>query len=126
MSHNTNLRLHIDSFYILLPWDLLLHLLSFSAPAGPASTNLRSESLCYRGGGGRKGGKGGDGSGGREGEGDGELGKDEDPTVPLLRQNVYAWYLAVSIIIITCRAIVLYICKNIAILLILGFTMYVP
>ena len=86
--------------------------LYLSAPAGPASTNLHSESLCYRAGG-RKGGKGGDGSGGREGEGDGELGEGEDPTVPLLRQNVYAWYLAVSIIIITCRAIVLYICKTI-------------
>ena len=71
------------------PFDFLSPL--SVSPAGPAHSNLRTESLCYtqshRGG-------GGGGSGGREGGGD--LGEEEDPTIPLLRQNVYAWYLAVS------------------------------
>ena len=55
--------------------------------AGPASTNLKTDSLCYR-----------QSSSSSNNESDDVEGTNDrdDPTVPLLRQNVYAWYLAVS------------------------------
>lgn len=54
--------------------------------AGPASENLRTDSLCYK-----QSHHGGGGSGhGLEDS------SHDDPTVPLIRENVYAWYLAVS------------------------------
>ena len=83
IQYDFSVFLWCSPFYSLSPLSV--------PPAGPAHSNLHAESLCYtqshRGGGG--------GSGGREGGGD--LREEEDPTVPLLRQNVYAWYLAVSL-----------------------------
>ena len=65
-------------------------ILLYSPPAiaGPASTNLRTGSLCYRHHSDKEGGR-------SEAEEEDETERD-DPTVPLLKQNVYAWYLAVS------------------------------
>ena len=51
--------------------------------AGPASESLHTGYLCSRE-------SGGSGKGGLEDS------SHDDPTVPLIRQNVYAWYLAVS------------------------------
>ena len=71
-------------------------LLPFLLTAGPAKNNLHAGQLC---GAENKGGSGGGEEvegGGEEGEEGEDLVGDQDPTVFLLRQNVYAWYLAVS------------------------------
>ena len=69
--------------------DLCILVLVFSLTAGPAKANLHAGLLCSR-----EGGKKGVDSGSGEREVGAE--KHDDPTVPLVRQNVYAWYLAVS------------------------------
>ena len=65
-----------------------MEFVSFLFSAGPASSSIRADRLCSSDSGGS-----GKGAEGERGEG---LGEHDDPTVPLIKQNVYAWYLAVS------------------------------